>query len=415
MRTLLTLILVLALFAGAIAAYLVLTTPEQAAGVRFPLPAPQRALVGRVPASADAFALLPTAGPLERKLRANAVLRQPLEQWTESQPIPGPWLLGDADVVVWRDGKETSYAIRVDAIRAFLVRTWMLWSTDVDARWDGTAFVINGRAGAPIAAADLDSLLAVASGLPSGDLLVVQRNRQRGAYPPIARPAVTSVAVSPKEILITSRARPAAGDGGTEAVAGSSPPSGRRPVFPRGAMIAATFIDPPRLIGDLRRLVGLDVDALVSGGGSLILYDVDTGTLLPRPRGLVSVPADQARRTAWNRVSGVAELVGKTRDTGKDLLASFDGESLDLYLMDTFVPATLPSTSWAVRIDPGKLVPVLEKLGDSTGLRLASGRLHRGARDLRRWISPLSRAGSIEAGASRGGGMEELRVRIASK
>ena len=79
------------------------------------------------------------------------------------------------------------------------------------------------------------------------------------------------------------------------------------------------------------------------------------------------------------------------------------------------MPATWPSNRWAARIDPGKLVPVLERLGDSTGLRLASGRLHRAARDLRRWISALRQAESIEAAASVANGTEELRVRIATK
>jgi hypothetical protein len=115
------------------------------------------------------------------------------------------------------------------------------------------------------------------------------------------------------------------------------------------------------------------------------------------------------------RVATVADLVGQTRDTGKELLASFDRKSMDLYLKDASVPATWPSTSWAARIDPGKLVPVLERLGDSTGLRLASGRLHRAVRDLRRWISALEKAESIEAAASEANGTEELRVRIATK
>jgi hypothetical protein len=36
-------------------------------------------------------------------------------------------------------------------------------------------------------------------------------------------------------------------------------------------------------------------------------------------------------------------------------------------------------------------------------------------RDLRRWIDPLEQAESIEAAASVAAGVEELRVRVASK
>ena len=168
-------------------------------------------------------------------------------------------------------------------------------------------------------------------------------------------------------------------------------------------------------MGDLQRILGTNVGDLLSGGGSIVLYGVDTGTLLPRPRGVISVPADDRRRAAMGDVNRAAELVGETRDTGKELLVAFDRTSMPLYLKDAFEPATWPSNVWAVRMDPQKLVPVLQRLGDSTGLRLASGRLHRAARDLRRWISALEKAESIEAAASETGGTAELRVRIASK
>jgi hypothetical protein len=177
MRTLLTLVLVLALLVGAIALYLFVTTPKESVGVRFPLTPQQRALIERVPAAADSFALLPTAGPLKDKLLANPVTRDPFLQWADTLAIPSPWMLGGADIVAWRDVKRTSYAIRVDTVRAFLVRIWMMWTSDVDARWDGTAFVINGHGGARIQAAELEPLLELAKELPPGDMLIVQRNR----------------------------------------------------------------------------------------------------------------------------------------------------------------------------------------------------------------------------------------------
>ena len=376
--------------------------------MRFPLTAEQRALLQRVPASADAFALIPSAGPLQKTLLANPITREPIEQWSESQQLPGPWLLGAADVVAWRDDKTTSYAIRVDALRAFLVRTWLMWSGAADAKWDGTAFVINsGSGGPPIDPQALDRHLQLAEGLPAGDLFAVQVNRDRGAFPPIARPAVSVAKVTATEIVIVSRAR---GGGRNIAI-----PPATVAAFPAGAMLAVTFSEPPRLAGDLQRLVGIDVDDLTAAGGSIVIYDIETGTLLPRPKGLVSVPADDRHRAAMANVGRIAQLVGETRDTGQELLVSFDHSSLGMYLEDAKVPAPWPSTAWAVRIDPVRLVPVLHDLGDSTGLRLASGRLHRAARDLRRWITPLRNAKSIEAAVSEADGTEELRVRIATK
>jgi len=264
----------------------------------------------------------------------------------------------------------------------------------------------------------------LAAGLPPGDVFVVQRNRTRGAFPPIGRPAVSSVTVREKEIVSVSRgawsagaAAASAADRTPAAEAAAAPPISAS--FPRGAMLAVTFSEPPRILADLERLTGTDVAEVTSGGGSITIYDIDTGTLLPRPKGVVSVPATDARRAAMADVMRMAQLVGQTEDTGKELLVAFDRGSIPIYLKDATVPATWPATNWAARIDPVKLVPVLEKLGDSAGLRIASGRLHRAARDLRRWISALEQAESIEAAAStlihEGAAFEELRVRIASK
>src|SRR5688572_31871090 len=51
--------------------------------------------------------------------------------------------------------------------------------------------------------------------------------------------------------------------------------------------------------------------------------------------------------------------------------------SLGLYTKDAFVPATWPANQWSLRIDAARIVPVLERLGDNRGLRIAAGRLHR--------------------------------------
>ena len=413
MRTLLVLLLILGLIAGAIVVYLYATTPNESAGVSFPITADQRALLARVPAGADAWALIPSAAVMHQKLLANAVTRGPVQEWTERERMPEPWMLGGADVLAWRDQKRTSYAIRVDTFRAFLVRIWMMWSSGaVDARWDGTAFVINGAGGPPIDPNEIERILALASGLPRGDVFVAQRNRTRGAFPPIGRPAVSSVVVNEREIVSVSRAVSTRAEKPEEAEAAAAP---LESTFPKSAVLAVTFNEPPSLLGDLRRLTGTNLSELAANGGSITIYDVDTGTLLPRPKGLIAVPATDARRAAMADVLRVAELVGQTEDTGRELLVAFDRQSLPLYLKDARVPATWPATSWAARIDPVKLVPILEKMGDSTGLRIASGRLHRAARDLRRWISALEQAESIEAAASTADGAEELRVRIASK
>jgi hypothetical protein len=400
-KLIVTLIAVAALVAG-MAAYLVATTPKHAEPLRFPLSDAHRALLARVPASAESFALIPSAALLHRKLVANAVTSEALTRWEEAHEMPRPWMLGGADIVAWKSGKKTSYVVRLDGFRALLTRMWLMMASNAVARWEGSTLVMNDPAPSP--PGDVTDILRLASGLPAGDAFLVQRHSARGAFPPIARPAVTSLQVTATEILIVSRA--ATNDAVTT---GST-----RARFPRGAMLSVTFSDPLRILGDLNRILGVRIDDFVAPGGSIALYDVDTGTLLPRPRGIIAVPATAETREAMANVVQVAEIVGTSRDTGDQIQVSFDRTSLGLYTKDTFLPATWTGTTWALRIDPVRLVPILRRLSDSKGLRFLTPRIHRAVRDLRRWIDAIERAESIEAASSVTGGVEEMRVRIVS-
>jgi hypothetical protein len=419
MRTFLVILVVLAVLIGAAAVYLVVTTPKAAEPVRFPLSASHRQLLERVPPSADAFALIPSAAQLHAKLLANPVTSQPVLTWTHEHELPRPWMLGGADIAAWRGSSgKTAYAIRLDPVRALLVRIWLLAASNADARWEGSTLIMHdpGVAGAP---GSIDDVLRLANGLPEGDVLVVQRTKGRGAFPPIGRPAATSVKVTKQEIVLVSRAGGAEGFSPPN-VAGLKPgaPQETAPVrasFPRGALLSATFATPPKILGDVNRLIGTRIDALLDNGGSLALYDLDAGTLLPRPKGVLVLPADADARAQWPDVVRVASLVGETRDLGDRLLVSFDRTSMARYLKDTNVPGTWPANQWAMRFDPRRLVPILRRAGDNAGLRFATPRIHRGVRDLRRWIDALERAESVEAAASTTGGVEELRVRVASK
>src|SRR5262245_23073532 len=123
MRKLFMAILAFAALVAAIAIYFVATTPKQSAGVRFPLTDAQRALVAQVPQSAESFALIPTAAVLEAKLRANPITRDAVESWEEKHSMPARWMLGGADVLLWRDaGGGTRYLVHVDPLRSLFVR-----------------------------------------------------------------------------------------------------------------------------------------------------------------------------------------------------------------------------------------------------------------------------------------------------
>jgi hypothetical protein len=398
---------VLALVAAVIV-YLVATTPKTSAGIRFPLTGAQRDLVASVPESAESFALIPTAAALDSKLRANAVTAGAVENWEKLHSLPSPWMVGGADLLAWRDASTTRYLIRLDPIRAFVVRTYMMLGGDI-----GDTLLINAPSTQPINAADLAQILALSEKLPPGDAFVVQRRGSRGAFPPIARPAVTSLSVTPDDILFTSRAQRNA----AEAIATESNQPAQ---FPHNALITATFATMPRVVEDLNRVFGTRVSSLIENGGTIAVYDIDTHKFMPRPMGVIAVPDDPPRRAAFEDfVAKVrqGESLGihiETAEHGGSLLLSFD-DSINPYINDAMEPGRWPAGKWVVRADPRRLVPILSRLGDSIGLRIAAPRFYRSARDLGHWIEALQGATILEAADSEDASAEELKVRISAK
>lgn len=403
MRTFLIILCIVAVAVGAVVVYLVVTTPKEAALLRFPLTAAQSELLAHVPADAEAYALVPAPAVLMAKLTANPITLETVTRWTSEQAVPPASMLGRADVVLWKSGKLTSYAVRLDPVRAILVRVWSMFS-DIDAQWDGHILIVNG--GEHVRAA-VPAEVSLAGQLPPGDAFVVQRQESRGAFPPIGRPALTSVSVTASQIEITSRAV-------VDGVGGEMRPA-LSPALPRSALLAVAFTDPPRALADIDRLLAADIDALVGNGGTLALYRVDTGTLLPRPYMAIAVPANDQTRATLSRYDSVLDMVGRKAEQNGELVISFDRDTAGEYLKDARAPLPWTSNRWSLRLDPPRLIPVLRKVGDNPALRFATPRIHRGARDLRRWMGALELASSVEAASSVRGDQEELRVRIAAK
>jgi hypothetical protein len=404
LRKFVLVLVILALLAGAVAAFLIFTTPGTSTGVRFPLAGRDLALVAKVPADAEAFAVIPDAAGVHREMKSNPVLRDLIEEWTATQRLPAPWMIGGGDLVAWRTGKQTSFAIDLDPIRAAFVRLYLQLSNTP------SAFLINAPAVQPIGSQDLAEIQSLSAGLPPGDLFVVQRRAARGAFPPIGRPAATSVEIQADNIVLTSRAIvPEEDDEPSEETTRTT----RTQSFPTEAIFSASFSSPPRIVEDLNRLFGAKVSSLFSDGGAISIFEVDTGTLLPRPRGVIVLPSTERHRQALRDLGSVGGLM-QSRDTGDEILVTFDRRSIDRYLQSPKAVPSWPATRWMVRADPARLVPVLEKAGDNLGLRIAAPRLHRAARDLRRWMGNLAQAQAAEAAATVEGRAEELRVRIAT-
>lgn len=396
--------LLLILLAG-FAIYLVATTPTSSPGVRFPLTPQEHELVAHVPRSADAFALIPVAAALDSKLRANRITRNAIDEWSANHVLPQPWMVGSADLLIWREGKQTRYLLRLDPLRASIVRLYQMIRGD-----SGGTLLINAPPSDPIAADEITQIERLAQRLPAGDAFVVQRDHGKGAYPPLARPAATSIAIHPDDVTLTSRA---ANESSVSATTLTS-------LVPRGSLLAATFATPPRAIGDLNRLFAAKVSTLLENGGTVALYDIDTGTLLPRPLGVIALPASDPRRAellTFVKNIEFGELLGirpQTAERDGQLLLSFD-KTLPLYIKDAIDTRTVPAAVWAIHADAHRLAPILEKLKDNPGLRLAAPHLFRSARDLQHWIRAFEESSAIDAVDTIDGDQEQIEVRIAAR
>lgn len=392
---------------GGAGLYLVTSTPASTREVQFPLTAEQQSFVAQVPGNADAFAYVPAVATMEATLRSNPITRDALESWKTKQSLPAPWMVGGAELLAWRVEGVNHYLLRLDPLRATLVRLSLMMGGEQERN-----VLINASDEATIDRRELETILALAEKLPHGHALVVQRTSSRGAFPPISRPAVTSLSVTPARIDLVSRA-----------ALGGAPDAHQDAAvwrYPQGSLLAASFATAPRLVEDLNRLFGTRVSSLLENGGSLSIYDIDSGKLLPRPLGVIAVPADDSRRAALASLTGSLSagrafgVNASTAERDGQLLLSFD-RSLNDYQKDIFVSAPWPTGKWSIHADPMRLVPALESLNGNVGLRIASPRLYRSAKDLSHWIGILRGASSVDATDLEDRGGEELRVRITSK
>src|SRR5438270_8994441 len=183
MRSLAIFLVILLIIVGGAAIFLVATTPRDSAPARV-----SSTFIREFPSSAEWFAIVPAAATLDAKLNANPVTRATMERWRSGHTLPRPWMLGGADLMLWKSGERVRYFVRLDPFRAFVVRLF------------GIQEVQTLPPEQPIDAATAAQIIDLAAKLPPGNALVVQRENSRGAFPPIGRPAVTSVVVTRDEI-----------------------------------------------------------------------------------------------------------------------------------------------------------------------------------------------------------------------
>jgi hypothetical protein len=435
-RTLVVIGIVIAAIA-AIIIYLYATVPKVVAPVAAPFGNAASALLSHVPAGATDIAYVRRAAAVYGKALGDPIAGPPLRDWSDRAGLTHlPMLLGSADAVAWRtDNGGFGFAARPDLMRRALTRLYLAVSGRDDLSLDGGALLMNaGEAGASPAeaASELESL---AAGLPPADLVVLQREGSRGAFPPIGRPAVTAIRLTGRTILLDSQARPESGVDESVAALPFAAPA--------GAMLSFAMARPPRLAGELNRLFATKVTPLLDHGGMLVVYDVDARSLLPRPTGVVVLEADDAHREALAAfVQSLTTMVGSAASVAKrqigavevetrdaygmrietaetpagELLLSFDRSSIERYLAapGRGVVDRAPAT-WTAVVNPSVAAPVIGRLARSPGFRILSPKLYRAAANLETWMTALESASTVEVRKDRAGDQERIRVLIRAK
>lgn len=421
---------------AAMVVYLYATVPTVVTPVAAPFGSAAAELLAQVPPSATDIAYARRASAIYQKALADPIAGPPFREWSDRAGLTHlPMLLGSADAVLWRaaDGG-FGFAARPDPLRRSLLHLYLFVSGRDDLSMENGALVMNaGEAGAS-AAPDASELESLATGLPPADLIVLQRKESRGAFPPIGRPAVTSIRLTGGTILLDSRSRPDGGEAAVQAELPFAPPP--------GAMLSMAMAKPPRLAGELNRLFATRVTPLLDEGGMLVVYDVDARSLLPRPMGVVVVRADDGHRAALSAfVASLASMAGsapnvskrmvgmveietreaygmriETAETRSELLLSFDRNSIDRYLAaPARGAADTTAAVWTARVIPSLAVPIIGRLSHSPGFRILAPKLYRAASDLEKWMMALEGASSVEVRKDLAGGQERLRVTIKAK
>ncbi|HSN68396.1 MAG TPA: hypothetical protein VLV48_04070, partial [Thermoanaerobaculia bacterium] len=357
------------------------------------------AMMGEAPADAETVIAIPTFAPAWR--RFSPLIAPLLKSEVDARSLDAAsWMVGSAPVAIWTGEGGWGAVARPDAVHRLLLRAAIPFiSIDVAVEGPRVRFGSLGSADPrPPDPALAESL--------AGHLFVV--HGEDGSYPPMGRPALSAVRFGEGALQIVTRARvePGAAVDPVRIGAGS---------LPSNALLAARFAEPPPAVLAMAKTSPMRFERLLRDGGLVALYGVDDGGLVTRPLIAFSVPADEEgyremvaavdramargavglllgpQPEAARTVAGVTihhrEGLGLTLEfarRGDEMLFSFDDESLERLLQAEMVPARNGAASWTLRARPRELLPALEEIGSSRGLRLLARGFSDSARDLAR-------------------------------
>lgn len=346
--------------------------------------AAMRGLLEQAPPGAKTIIAIPSFAPAVR--RYEEVLAPLLGSEDHRDALlASAWLLGGAPVGAWSSGDSWGAIAKPGAVRALLIRAVGPW-VGLDVRVDGDAILL-GRGSAAPQMRDLPAPLV--NGL-RGEIFL--RHIEADGYPPTPVPALTALGFAGGRLTVETRAE-------AEETMAVIPLEGL--TLPTEALLAVRFAEPPEGVLAIEKAVPLDLPRYLADGGMVALYGVETGGLVPRPRLVFAIPADEARaaeisarldslttrgavglllgmgRKEQRLVAGVPVTrrrgIGMTVEMarrGGELLLAFDDSSLERYLSDQMVPAGEGEAVWALRASPDRLLPLLDELAKDEALRL---------------------------------------------
>lgn len=431
MKFLLWLFVALVLLLGVGFAWLWFGTAGPLPEVTFAEATELQRMIGFAPEDEDELFVIPAVGPLYGALRSSDVTSAGVRDMPRAREVEiFSRLLGRAPAVAWTRSGDLFMVAKPPALRAaFIGLAARIAGVSVPVVRRGDYLLIGSVPGS-------EAPLTIASSLADakGHFFVFHRGG-KSRYPPLERPAISAVTIARKEITISSAAAlPAAS---SQAL---TPAAGVVFSMPDDAIGAALLTARADVVRDLDRFLPFDFSRLASQGAMLVIYDLETGKLLPRPRGFLAMPSTPGAVDAVSSLFNVAavprseagvtnrsvgpvqidriERFGAVLETarfGGEVLLGFDGASIERYLNGSKSDLTAePGVMWRFEADAAKLRPVVADLADDRTLKYAAGRISRSAKQLNSVLRLFAGAAWVSAQKRHEGNREIVQLTISA-
>lgn len=383
------------------------------------------ALLAAVPEDATEIYVVPYFASFWRAATTNGVAKVIMAEQRKELWV-APFMLGNSPVLYWRnDDDESGIVTRLAPARHFVARTYLERITGSDVHAEGEIL-----SNAPIGRSSFELSPSLVSAVGEGHAFIIYPTA-RPTFPPLGRPMLARLNFESNGAVIR-------GVGRSE---GSASPQAPRLSLPDHAALAASLGAAPEWVGDLDRILGIDVSAALKKGFGVALYDVEAKSLTIQPKLVLVLPGEgdavlrsfRGLSRAASVLLGSSSAVKKRTVEGVEITrtddgivsiesASFEGHTL-VALDETSIPRFLEEErsviggtgSWTLRAHPERLSPILEKLREHRVLRLVARKLQRNVSSLHRTMKSFEGARLVEMTLRPGPEVDALDVTITPK